>query len=330
MKIELKKPTKRQMKNFLKYAAWILLGNIIVAAGPGLFIIPGGFSMAGTAGIGIFVRNILPETLAWREWAVNITVYALNFVLFIVGAIFLGKRFAIATLAGTVLYPTFLSVYQMVINKYGVIVQEPVLAVILGALLYGAGGAIIFRQGACAGGTDIPPLLLKKFVNIPIAVSMWVSDIVIILMQIISLAATGGKVELALWGVVIAVISALVINLISPIGIKKTQVKIISKKYREIREMIISKLNRGVTALSGRTGYLKEKCFVLLTVVSNRELVRLREEVHKIDPEAFLMVSVVSEVRGRGFSEEGIKLPKEAEVIDDLEEVSPETLQNER
>ena len=326
MKLSLQKPTQRQVKNFFKHVAWLLLGNILVAAGPGLFIIPAGFSMAGTAGLGIFVRTILPETIAWREWAVNISVYAINISLFIVGAILLGKKFAIATLAGTILYPTFLSLYQILIQMYrdanggNLIVSNPTLAVVLGAMLYGAGGAIIFREGACAGGTDIPPLLAKKYLNIPLAVSMWVSDVLIIMMQVVALQVTGGAIENALWGIVIAIISAVVINLISPIGVKKTQVKIISKKYREIREMIINNLNRGVTDLFGQTGYLKEKTHVLLTVVSNRELVRLKDAVHKIDPEAFMMVSVISEVRGRGFSSEGIRLPKEAEVVEDLVE----------
>ena len=326
MKLSLQKPTQRQVRNFLKHLSLLLLGNILVAAGPGLFIIPAGFSMAGTAGLGIFVRTILVGCGVegfWQDWAVNIAVYAINISLFIVGAILLGKKFAIATLAGTVLYPSFLSLYQILIEMYGkLIVENETLAVVLGAMLYGAGGAIIFREGACAGGTDIPPLLAKKYLNIPLAVSMWVSDVIIIMMQVVALQVTGGAIENALWGIVIAIISAVVINLISPIGVKKTQVKIISKKYREIREMIINKLNRGVTDLFGQTGYLKEKCHVLLTVVSNRELVRLKDAVHKIDPEAFMMVSVISEVRGRGFSSEGIRLPKEAEVVEDLVEES--------
>ena len=62
---------------------------------------------------------------------------------------------------------------------------------------------------------------------------------------------------------------------------------------------------------------------MLLTIVSNRELVRLKDKVHAIDPEAFLTVSTISEVRGRGFTSEGIRLPKEAEVLDDLTEVEP-------
>ncbi|MDE5896970.1 MAG: YitT family protein, partial [Clostridia bacterium] len=123
----------------------------------------------------------------------------------------------------------------------------------------------------------------------------------------------------------ITLLSAFVVDLVSPIGSKKTQVMIISKKYRELREMILNKMNRGVTMLYGKTGFLQEKTFVLLTVISNRDVVRLRNEVEKLDPEAFFMVSVISEVRGRGFSSDKIALPKAAEGMD-LEEASEEEL----
>ncbi len=101
---------------------------------------------------------------------------------------------------------------------------------------------------------------------------------------------------------------------------RKAQVKIISKKYKEIRDMILNEMNRGVTTLYGQTGFLKEKCFVLLTIVSNRDVIKLKNRIQEIDPEAFLMVSVVSEVRGRGFSSDRIALPR-SEEKEDLEEV---------
>ena len=112
-------------------------------------------------------------------------------------------------------------------------------------------------------------------------------------------------------------------DVVSPVGLKRTQVKIISRKYREIRLMILNDLNRGVTMLYGKTGFLQENCYVLLTIVNNREVVRLRNAIQKIDPDAFLMFSVVSEVRGRGFSSEKKALPREREASD-LVEVAPD------
>ncbi len=326
-----KKPSKAQVKHFLIYCLIILGGNAIAAAASAFFIIPNGLVMGGTTGVGIFVRNLLAKNgslnAQWTDWIVNITVYTANIILFLVGAILLGKKFAAATLAGTLLYPSFMSLYTL-ISGGRPIVTDRLLAVIIGALIFGVGLAMVVRVGASTGGTDIPPLICHKFFGWPVSVTMWCLDACIVFLQLFVVS----DVELIFCGILICLISSMVIDKLSPIGMKKTQVKIVSKKYRAIREMILSELNRGVTVLFGQTGYLKEKCFVLLTIVSNRELVKLKNKVQEIDPEAFMTISVVSEVRGRGFSSEGIRLPKELEGKDeeDLAEVPAQQPPQER
>lgn len=111
------------------------------------------------------------------------------------------------------------------------------------------------------------------------------------------------------------------VDVVSPIGLRRAQVKIISKKHKEIREMILTKMNRGVTMLYGKSGFLQQKCFVIMTVVSNRDVVKLKNEIWKIDPTAFITISVISEVRGNGFSSEQIALPKQ-QMMEDLEDVT--------
>ena len=96
--------------------------------------------------------------------------------------------------------------------------------------------------------------------------------------------------------------STVVLEEVLVMGEAKTQVKIISTKYEAINEMIIRDLDRGSTLLHGETGFLREERPVLLTVISNRELPRLSRAVQEMDPEAFLVISQVKEVRGRGFS----------------------------
>ena len=329
-KIRLTKPTKRQVYRFLLNLLFIVVGNAIAAGASAFFIVPNNFVMGGTTGLGIFVRNLLTDYTSvsetWTDWAVDITVYTANILLYVAGVLILGKKFALATGAGTFLYPAFLTIYrypqEAYLNAYGHNIAcggefgSPLFAMLCGATLFGLGIGLVLRVGASTGGTDIPPLIFKKYFGAPVSVTMWLIDIGIIVLQIVK-----KSLENVLCGVLIAIIASIMIDIVSPIGMKKTQVKIVSKKYREIREMILNELKRGVTVLNGQTGYLKEKCFVILTIVSNRELVKLKEEVQRIDPEAFMTISTVSEVRGRGFSSEGIALPKEAEVLEDLEEV---------
>ena len=294
---------------FLLNALIIVLGNAMAAGASAIFIEPLGFAMGGTTGLGIFVRNLVTKLngeTSWTEWAVSITTYTVNIALFLLGAFLLGKKFVVTTLAGTVLYPTFLTVFNLANNAIveangGPIgASEPLLAAVTGGLLFGFGVGIVVRVGASTGGTDIPPLILHKFVNWPVSVTPWVLDMTIVAIQLFVV-----KIDFVLYGVIITLISSFMVDKVAPIGMKRTQVKIISTKYKEIRDMILTKISRGVTVLYGQTGYLKQDCYMLLTIVSQRQLVTLKAEVQRIDPDAFMTIGVVSEVRGRGIQGEG-------------------------
>lgn len=327
-----KKPTKNQTKRFFIHVLYIVLGNAIAAGASAFFIVPNHFVMGGSTGIGIFVRNLLERagnTGAWVDWVVNITVYAANIILFTIGAIFMGKKYAAGTLAGTLLYPTFMTAFKPLNDLYisatgypmGSMggAENPLLAVIIGSLLFGLGIGIVVRVGASTGGTDIPPMILHKYFNLPVSVTMMCLDCSIVALQLVNV-----NLDTALCGILITVISSIVIDVVSPIGMRRSQVKIISKKYKEIRQMILTKMNRGVTMLYGRTGFLQEKCYVIMTVVSDRDVVKLKNEVWKIDPAAFLTISVISEVRGNGFTtEEKIALPKQ-QMNEDMLDVTAE------
>ena len=88
------------------------------------------------------------------------------------------------------------------------------------------------------------------------------------------------------------------------LGKAKTQIKVVSKKSEEIRRAILQDIDRGVTVMYGRTGYLGKDTEINLSIVSTRELAKTEKLVHEIDPEAFIIVSRVSEVKGRGFTEQ--------------------------
>ncbi len=314
-KFTLKKPTKRQVSKFLLDCLFIIAGNACAAGAAALFIVPNGFVMGGTTGIGIFVRNLLVAygnvSPVITEWAVNITVYVGNIILFVIGAVLLGKKFAVTTLAGTLLYPMFMTVFQIAnkayVGKYGAPMgmhgelASPLLAAMTGAILFGLGIAIVVRVGASTGGTDIPPLIFQKYFGLSVSVGLWLVDGTIVLLQLIAVDVTH-----VLYGLVITLLCSFVVDKVSPVGKKRYQVKVVSNQYLEIRDMILNKISRGVSILYGQTGYFKEDLHMLLTVVSAHQLVALKEEIERIDPEAFMTVSVVSEVHGRGFHTDGV------------------------
>ena len=198
---------------------------------------------------------------------------------------------------------------QFMINNGGPVTENPLLAVVCGALLFGIGIGVVIRVGSSTGGTDIPALVLHKYFNIPVSVGLWFFDIVIIAVQVLTAGIEG-----VLYGILMSLVATTTIAKISPIGVKKTEVRIISKEYRKIREAIINTLNRGVTMYVAKTGYLQKNTYVLMTVISNRDVVKLKNVVQAIDPEAFVIFSEISEVKGRGFSSSKISLPHTEEV----------------
>ena len=155
----------------------------------------------------------------------------------------------------------------------------------------------MIRVGGSTGGMDIPPLVLQKYFRIPVAVSMTVFDLAILFAQALS-----SPKEQVLYGVVLVFVYSIVLDKVILLGSRRTEVKLVSAHTDELRSAILSELDRGVTLLSAEGGYLRQPGQLLLTVISHRELPRLERLVHAIDPACFMIVSEVTEVRGRGFS----------------------------
>ena len=94
----------------------------------------------------------------------------------------------------------------------------------------------------------------------------------------------------------------IVLDKLMLMGTTRTEVKVVSQKAQEIRGAILKQMDRGVTMLDARTGYLDQELQMIFSVISNRELPAVERLIHEIDPESFMVVSRVSEVSGRGFS----------------------------
>ena len=144
---------------------------------------------------------------------------------------------------------------------------------------------------------DIPPLVINKNMGIPVSVSMYVFDFIILLMQVFYTDK-----EMVLYGIVLVATYTLVLDKVLVFGKAQTEVMIVSKEYEKINNVIIQELDRGTTMLKSISGYMKNEYPVVMTVVSNRELPKLNDLILNIDEHAFMVVSKVNEVRGRGFT----------------------------
>lgn len=276
---------KRRIKNTLL----VLLGNVIYACTVKFFLLPSGLMTGGTTGIALAVNY-------WTGFDVSIFVLLFNIAMLALGWFVFGKHFALNTILSTFAYPIFLWILNQTFKDV-TITDDLLLNTIFAGLGIGIALGTVIRTGASTGGMDIPPLMLQKYYKIPISISMYVFDFLILLLQAITHSA-----DEVLYGIVLVLIYTLALDKMIIIGTTKTELKIVSNKSEEIRQAILEQLDRGVTMLEGEGGYLRNHTQIVLSVISNREVPKIEKIIHEIDPESFLIISRVTEVRGRGFT----------------------------
>ena len=273
----------------LKSAVPVVVGNMLYALLVKFFLLPAGLVTGGTTGLALIAEQL---------WQIPISgfVFAFNVVMLIIGWLVLGKAFALTTIASSILYPFFLEICNRVFGDL-VLTTDTVLCTVFFGIGIGVALGMVIRSGASTGGMDIPPLVLNKLVKIPVSVGLYAFDFAILLAQLFFRPA-----ENVLYGIVMTLIYTTVIDKMLLLGQSPTELKIVSSKSRQISDAIMGQVDRGVTLLHGRGGYLGNETELVLTVISNRELIKVEKLIHQIDPECFMVVSRVSEVRGRGFS----------------------------
>ncbi len=267
----------------------VIFGNLLYAAGVVFFIIPSGLITGGTTGIAISLNHYFGLPVVY-------CVLAFNLLMFILGFFILGRKFALTTLLSTLCYPLALGLLQRYASGY-LLTDDIFLSTLFGGICIGVSIALVIRAGASTGGVDIPPLILNKYLRIPVSVSLYIADCIILLFQ-----AFFNDRDKILYGIVLVIIYSVVLDKLLTFGTNKIQIKVISRKINQIKEAIITDVDRGTTLIHGKTGYLEEDTYILLSVISNRELVKVERIVHEIDKEAFVIISRVNEVKGKGFS----------------------------
>ena len=267
----------------------VVLGNALYAFGVAAFLLPGGLITGGTTGIALFVRHCFPISI-------SAFVLGFNVVMLLLGLAVLGRKFAATTVLSSLLYPVLLELWERVLPAQA-ITQDVILCTAFGGMCIGAGLGIVIRTGASTGGMDIPPLVLNRLFHLPVAPMLYGFDMVILLLQ-----ALFSDWEQILYGILLVFIYTAVLNKALVLGQQKVEVKVVSEKVEEIRRAVLSQVDRGGTLLQSRTGYMLRETEMLLSVVSPMERGKVQRLIHDIDSEAFLTVSRVSEVSGRGFS----------------------------
>ena len=273
-------------------ALCIIGGNALLAFLVSAFIIPHDIIMGGTTGIGIVLSKLFPSV------DVSIFVFILNLILLFMGLIFLGKKFFLTTIASSLIYPAFLAVFQR-IPGLTTMTDDHLLAALFAGCLMGAALGLVMRVGSSTGGMDILNLILHHKLHIPIAILVYIGDIIIVGGQAIFSSA-----EKTLLGILVLFLESIILDKVMLVGKTQIRVSVVSEKYEQIRDSLMDDLNAGVTLSLIETGRTQQQQLSVICIIPRRKVYDATVLIQSIDPDAFITIAQVNEVHGRGFTKE--------------------------
>ncbi len=260
----------------------ITVGCVLCSAAINGILIPHQFLSGGFAGLALELHYLFPVL------PVSATYLALNLPLFALGWIYVGRRFFLYSLVGTVIFTATVAVVDLPVP-----VKDPILAALLAGILIGVGAGIILRSQGSAGGADILSIILFQRFSIRLG-----STILAFNCLVLAGGAALFSLEMALYTLVSMYVSSQLVNVVVTGLSQRKAVLIISRRWEAISQLILHELRRGVTVLQGQGGYTREDEQVLYSVMTFRELARLKREIRTMDPQAFMVVTETLEVMG--------------------------------
>ncbi len=277
---------KTKIGYIVKEFVFILIG--ILSAGFGLkgFLLPNSFIDGGAMGISLLISEI-------SGFYLSVLIVAVNLPFLILGYSQIGKSFALKSVAaifGLALVVQFV--------PYPLITSDKLLVAVFGGFFLGAGIGMAIRGGSVIDGTEVLAIHLSKKSGLTIG------DVILIFNVIIfSFGAYILSIEVSLYAMLTYLAASRTVNFVVE-GVEEYMgITIISESSESIRQMITEKLGRGVTLYAGKGGYGKdgwkaEKIDIVYTVITRLEIARLKSEVEEIDPNAFLIMNSVKDVKG--------------------------------
>ena len=298
---------KRVWKTLSEYAL-VALGILMYVLGWTLFLIPNNLVGGGVTGLSSILQYATHGVIN-AGWSYGV----INILLLIVALRLLGKSFGSKTIFAVVLASVGLSFLQKIIPQ-GIIQSlalenGKLMSTIMGGMLAGAGIGMTMSQGGSTGGTDIIALVVNKYRNVsPGRMILWI-DVAIILSSLFfpsympdgSLMGWSDKITTVVYGFILVVVNSTVLDLYISGSRQSVQLFVLSDRFAEIADAVTNDLHKGVTVLDGEGWYTKQSRKVLMIITRKTELNIILRYIKSIDSNAFLSVSSVTGVYGKGF-----------------------------
>ncbi|MBR4360196.1 MAG: YitT family protein [Clostridia bacterium] len=266
------------------------LGTLLVALGVYFFKFPNHFTTGGVSGISILAANYIP-TLTTAT--LNLI---LNFLLLLVGAVFLGRGFGLRTAYATVASSILTWLFERYIPMASPMTSQPVLELMFAVGLPAVGSAILFDVNASSGGTDIIAMLVKKYSHMNIGLSLALADLAVAVGSCFTFGMETGL--FSLFGLFLK--SIMVDTVMDNLRTYKV-FQIITDHPQPICDYIMNVLHHSATVTDGQGAFSHKEHKIIMTVVSRSQAIRLQMFVRTTDPHSFITITSSSEIIGKGF-----------------------------
>ena len=277
--------TKTDYKSILIEINILTIAIAIIAVAVYFFLVPSHTSISSISGLGIVLSNFVPLPL-------SVITMILNVVLLIIGFFTCGKEFGLKTVYTSVILPVFLGIFENIFPNTGSITNSQELDVLCYILVVSVGLSILFNRNASSGGLDIVAKIINKYLHMELGKAMSLSGMCVALSA--ALVYDKKTVVLSVLG---TYFNGIVLDhFIFDHNIKR-RVCIITKKEEELRQFIVRDLHSGATIYEAIGAYNMEKRNEIITIVDKGEYQKLMKYINQEDPEAFITVYTVSDMR---------------------------------
>ena len=280
---------KRKIVDFLM----ITLGTLLVTGGVYFFKFPNNFSTGGVSGISIILGRLFSSV------SPGTYILVINISLLIIGFLFVGKEFGAKTVYCSLLMSLGTRLLEIICPMDTPFTNQPLLELIFAIFLPGIGSAILFNCGASTGGTDIVAMIIKKIFKTNISKALFIADFIIVMMTFFVFG-----IETWLFCVLGVDAKMFVMNDVIESLNSSKYLTIITKKGYEVQQYIINEIHKGATVSNSfHGGFSNEEKSVVLTALTRRQALLVKNYAKKIDPQAFIVISTTSDIIGKGFRE---------------------------
>ena len=268
----------------------ILLGAAIYAFGLTYFVVPHHLFEGGATGITLITFYLFKIPVSLMNLLINIPLFILAWKIF-------GAKSLYSSLLGTLALSAWLAFFERIplhIDLQG----DLLITALIAGILLGIGLGIIFNAGGTTGGTDIVARILNKYTHISMGKLLFTLDFCILMLILLIFK----DLRLVSYTLLFDFIVSRVIDLIGEGGYAGKGFMIITKRPDHLAKAINDDLGRGVTFISGQGYYSKEDLKIIYCIVGRNEIVKMKEMIHRIDPQAFITITEAHEILGEGFT----------------------------